>query len=111
VKGLLDEKRVRQVVKHALAVSNRDCRAILAHFLRLVRLERAQQTAKVESAMLLAADLKAVIKASLTRSYGPGLATVFSLRPSLIGGVRIQVGSDVYDGSVRARLEALEKSF
>jgi F0F1-type ATP synthase delta subunit len=29
----------------------------------------------------------------------------------LIGGVRIQVGSDVYDGSVRAGLAALEKSF
>jgi F0F1-type ATP synthase delta subunit len=29
----------------------------------------------------------------------------------LIGGMRIQVGSDVYDGSVLARLAALEKSF
>jgi F0F1-type ATP synthase delta subunit len=29
----------------------------------------------------------------------------------LIGGLRIQVGSDVYDGSVRARLASLEQSF
>jgi F0F1-type ATP synthase delta subunit len=29
----------------------------------------------------------------------------------LIGGMRIQVGCDVYDGSVRAALDALEKSF
>jgi F0F1-type ATP synthase delta subunit len=28
----------------------------------------------------------------------------------LIGGMRIQVGSDVFDGSVRAGLSALEKS-
>jgi F0F1-type ATP synthase delta subunit len=29
----------------------------------------------------------------------------------LIGGVRIQVGSDVYDGSILAGLVALENSF
>jgi F0F1-type ATP synthase delta subunit len=29
----------------------------------------------------------------------------------LIGGMRIQVGSDVYDGSVLARLAAFEKRF
>jgi F0F1-type ATP synthase delta subunit len=29
----------------------------------------------------------------------------------LIGGLRIRVGSDVYDGSIQARLKALEESF
>jgi F-type H+-transporting ATPase subunit delta len=33
------------------------------------------------------------------------------LNPALIGGMRIQVSSDVYDGSVRAGLESLQKSF
>jgi F-type H+-transporting ATPase subunit delta len=47
----------------------------------------------------------------LTHRYGPGLTTAFAERPELIGGMRIQVGCDVYDGSVRAGLEALEKSF
>ena len=37
--------------------------------------------------------------------------TIFGHRPALIGGMRIQVGSDVYDGSVRAGLAALEKKF
>ena len=51
------------------------------------------------------------IEAGLTRRYGPGLSTAFVQRPALIGGMRIQVGSDVYDGSVRAGLAALEQSF
>jgi F0F1-type ATP synthase delta subunit len=34
--------------------------------------------------------------------------TTFTENPTLLGGVRIQVGSDVYDGSIRARLNALE---
>ena len=42
---------------------------------------------------------------------GASLALPFAQRPELIGGMRVQVGCDVYDGSVRAWLEALEKSF
>jgi F-type H+-transporting ATPase subunit delta len=43
--------------------------------------------------------------------YGPGIKTQFGLKPALIGGMRIKVGSDVYDGSVQSELAALEESF
>ncbi len=46
--------------------------------------------------------------AAVTRAYGTGLETSFVENPALIGGVRLQVGSDVYDGSVRARLDSIE---
>jgi len=111
VNGLLDENRVRQVVQYAVAADYRSCPAILAHFHRLVKLHRAQHTAIVESATPLPPELQAATQAGLTRLYGPALATTFTERPSLIGGMRIQVGSDVYDGSVQAGLAALEKSF
>jgi len=109
--GLLDENRVRQVVQRVLAAKQRDGSAILAQLLRLVRIDRARHTAVIESAIPLSADVQAVIQAGLTRRYGPGLAMTFSQRPELIGGVRVQVGCDVYDGSVRAGLAALEKRF
>jgi F-type H+-transporting ATPase subunit delta len=50
VGGLLDENRVRQIVQRAVAISERDCPSILAHFLRLVKLDCAQRTATIESA-------------------------------------------------------------
>ena len=50
-------------------------------------------------------------KVDAIRLYGSELATSFIDRPSLIGGMRIQVGSDVYDGTVQSELAALEKSF
>jgi F-type H+-transporting ATPase subunit delta len=111
VGSLLDEDRARQVVQRVIASGRRDCPAILAHFLRLVRLDLSQHAANVESAGPLSADLQSAIQASLLRLYGSGLNMKFTLRPSLIGGVRIQVGSDVYDGSVLARLTAFEKGF
>jgi F-type H+-transporting ATPase subunit delta len=111
VKGLLDESRVRQAVQHLLASGKRNCPSILAHFLRLVKVDSARHTAAIESATPLPADLRNVVQTGLTHRYGPGLTVTFAERPELIGGVRIQVGCDVYDGSVRAGLEALEKSF
>jgi len=111
VNGLLDENRVRSVVQHVVAAGQRNGPAILSHFRRLVKLELAGHTATIESAEPLPPDLQDAVKADLALRYGPGLRTTFAHRPALIGGMRIQVGSDVYDGSVRAALSALEKSF
>lgn len=111
VNGLLDENHVRQVVQRVVAADHRDCRAILSQFGRLVKLELARHTATIESATLVPPDLRAAIEAGLTRRYGPGLTTTFIERPALIGGMRIQVGSDVYDGTVQSELAALEKRF
>ena len=111
VNGQLDEDRVRSVVQRIVAAGLHSCPAVLSHFRRLVKLELSRFTAIVQSAAPVPADLQAAIEAGLTRRYGPGLRTAFALQPALIGGMRVQVGSDVYDGSVRAGLAALEKSF
>jgi len=111
VNGLLDEGRVRRVVQGVLQSHRRGGYALLQRLLRLVKLDRSQHTAEVESATSLPADLQADVQADLTRAYGAGLRVSFAQRPALIGGMRIKVGSDVYDGSVKAGLDALEKSF
>jgi F0F1-type ATP synthase delta subunit len=111
VNDVLDENCAREVVQQVVTAGHRDCIAILTHFFRLVRLDREKHVANIESAIPLPADLQASVEAGLTRRYGPALATAFAHRPSLVGGMRIQVGFDVYDRSVLAGLEALEKSF
>ncbi len=111
VNGLVDEGRTRQVVQRMIESKRRGDLALLSHFRRLVKLEYARHTAEVESAVPLPSDLRASIQAGLARVYGPGISASFAHNPGLIGGMRIKVGSDVYDGSVRARLAALEKNF
>ena len=109
--GLLDENRVRQAVQRVVAAKPRGYLAMLSHFERLVKIELERRTAKVESPTALMPDLQANVQASLSRAYGPGLNISFAQNPDLIGGLRIKVGSDVYDGSVKARLTALEEQF
>ena len=108
VSDRLDDARVRQVANALSASGRRGAMAILAGFLRLVRIDRNQHLAVVESATSLPNDLKETVQARLLRVYGSGLATSFQQNADLIGGMRIKVGSDVYDGSVRRKLEALE---
>jgi len=111
VNGLLDESRVRQVAQRVIEARRRAGLALLSHFLHLVKLDRAQHTAEIESAVPLPDDLRSSILADLARRYGSGISVAFAENPALIGGMRIKVGSDVYDGSVKAGLAELEKSF
>jgi F-type H+-transporting ATPase subunit delta len=111
VGGLLDEGRARQVAERVAEARRRGSLAFLSHFRRLVTLDRARHLAVVESAAPLPPDLRATVEADVARAYGPGVSMSFADSPALIGGMRVRIGSDVYDGSVRAALAALEERF
>jgi len=111
VNGLLDEDRVRRAVHEVVARKPRGYNAILSHFERLVRLDIDRRSARVENAVETPPELMAALEASLARRYGPGLKTTFWINPELIGGLRVKVGSDLYDSSVLGRLNALRDSF
>jgi F-type H+-transporting ATPase subunit delta len=109
--GLLDEGLMRQMVQRVSETRNRNRLNVLSAFRRLVKRDWSRHTATVESAEPLPAAMQANIQAGLTRVYGSGLSTTFTHNPALIAGMRINVGSDVYDGSIKARLAALKARF
>jgi F-type H+-transporting ATPase subunit delta len=111
VDGVLDVARVRQAVTQLTKNKPRGYLGTLSAFRRLITLDAEEHTARIESATPLSPELQARLRAGLTRLYGPGLSTSFTHNSELIGGVRMQVGSDVYDGTVKGRLAALERSF
>jgi len=108
---LLDPGRVRQVLQRVTASKRRGYLAVLSRFRRLVKLDLDRHTAEVESAVPLPEDLRARVQSGLQRIYGPGMDIHFAHRPSLIGGMRVKVGSDVYDGIVQSELAVLERGF
>jgi F-type H+-transporting ATPase subunit delta len=111
VNGRLDENRARRTVEELLARKPRGYLAILSHFQRLVKLDVIRRAVLVESAAELSSEQEGQLKAQLSARYGQGLNFSFMRNPALLGGVRIKVGSDVFDGSVQGRLSALERSF
>ena len=111
VDGLLAEARVRQVVSRILETKPRGYFAILHFFQRLVKLDLDRRMARIESATPLPAETRAQLEAHLGRLYGEGLTIGHTVNPALVGGLRIRVGSDVYDGSIQGRLDRLRQAF
>lgn len=110
VDGKLDESRVRTVVSGVASSKPRGYIGMLDAFARLVANEVSRQRALVESASALSPATQTELQASLSKKYGRQLTLDFSVNPELLGGIRVKVGSDVWDGSVKARLEGLAAS-
>jgi F-type H+-transporting ATPase subunit delta len=111
VNGQLDDNRLRDLVSKLIETQPRDYRAILAAIQRLTRLEMARREVLVESATELTATEGQRISAGLAKDYGDKLTIRFTTNPDLLGGLRIKVGDDVLDGSVKGRLDRLSKAF
>ena len=111
VNGVLDDQRVRTAVAQVIERKPRGDLAILTHFQRLVRLELDRHSALIENAVETTPALRESLQANLTRRNGPGLNFAFQVNPALIGGLRVKVGADVFDGSVQGRLDDLKEQF
>jgi F-type H+-transporting ATPase subunit delta len=109
VGGNLDERRVRAVAQQILQTKKRGYLLLLKHFLHLLKHQYARHTAEIESAVLMPVDLRARVLDRLTKAYGP-VTTSFIHNPELIGGMRVKIGNDVYDGSVRSTLACLARN-
>lgn len=107
--GVLDENKVRQIVEEVMRAKPRGYLATLSHLQRLVKLDLDRRTATVESVVPLEGAQQEQVKSVLAKRYGPGLQFQFAQNPALIGGMRIKVGSDVFDGSIQGRLAQLQE--
>jgi len=109
--GNLSDDKVRETMKLLTEKKPRDYVAVLSHLNRLVKLDVQRRTAHVQSAVALNDSQQNQLKENLAKLFGKNLIYSFTENADLLGGMRVKVGSDVYDGSVRTRLAKLEESF
>ncbi len=109
--GRIDEAKIRAAFKKIAESKPRDYQAILHTLLNLVRLDEKSRQASIESATELDSDSRKRIEDNLNKQYGGGLSFEYSTNTELLGGVKIRVGNDVWDGSVQSRLERLADAF
>jgi F-type H+-transporting ATPase subunit delta len=107
--GRFDSSRASTIAEELVSSRPRGSYGTLKEFTRLVRLELEKHHAVIESAAALSPAEKTKIETDVRSRFGSELTTEFRVAPALIGGLRIQVGSDVWDGSVLARLEDLKQ--
>jgi F-type H+-transporting ATPase subunit delta len=109
--GQLDRGKIAALVQSLIAKTPRNYIGILQNYKQLLRLEIQKRHARIESATELSAETNSRILQNLKRKYGRDLTTEFVVNRELLAGMRIRVGSDVWDGSVRHRLESLRQQF
>ena len=107
----LNADRVRKAVRLLIDQKPRGYFGILQNLQRLVKLDEASRSARVESAVALGQAQQQDVRNSLKRLKGGDVTVEFATNPGLIGGMRVKIGDDVYDGSVRTRLTALSDNF
>ena len=108
--GKLQGDVVKDITRRVGESKPRGYLAILHEYGRLLRLEVGKRQATIESATELGAQTGAELIEDLRKKYGDDLTAEFKVNPDLIGGMRVKVGSDVWDGSVLARLTALKNA-
>ena len=111
VEGQLAEERVRQAVTLVIEKKPRGYFGILQELQRLVKLDVSSRSARVESAVALTDAQQQNIRKSLGRLKGGEVTVEFAENADLIGGMRVKIGDDVFDGSVKTRLATLSESF
>jgi F-type H+-transporting ATPase subunit delta len=106
--GEPDPGRISSLVDSLITQKPRNYINVLKHYKRLLRLELEKRHATVETSSEVDPAIRSEIIANLKTKYGNDLSTEFHVDPQLLGGMRVRVGNDVWDGSVRNRLERLQ---
>ena len=107
--GRVDEDVVRTIVAKLKKDQPRGFEGILHAYQRLLRLELERSHAVVESAVALEDSARSTVEADLQKKYDGALTVEYQVNPELLGGLRVRVGCDVWDGSVKGRLERLKE--
>ena len=107
VGGRLDQAKVAELVRQTIATKPRQYIPALKNLQRLIRMELARRHAVIESAVPLPPATSTKILGDLKARYGDDITSEFITNPGLIGGLRVKLGSDVWDGSILGRLNQI----
>jgi len=108
VEGLLGDRTLPAtvaLVRQSLSGSHRTVGVALASYQKIAAEVRGEGVATVRVARPLADADRERLAAALARSYGRTVHLNVIVDPEVIGGIRVEIGDDVIDGTVASRLD------
>jgi len=106
--GLLEGKTLpatKMLVGQAVTRQAGTVEAALEEYLGLAAEALEERVATVHTAKELSADEQQRLAAALGQQYGTEVQLHVVVDPGLIGGLRVEIGDDVIDGTVASRLD------
>ncbi len=105
--GRPDASKALSIADLLIKSAPRHSLQILKEYTKLIRLELEKHRALIESAVPVDESTRASVLKSLEKRDGGAVSLETKVDPSLIGGSRIRLGSEVWDATVISRLNAL----
>lgn len=93
------------LVKQALSGGYRTVTAALEEYQKVAAAVRNEGVATVRVAMPLTAEQETRLAAALARQYGREIHLNTLIDPEVIGGIKVEIGDDVIDGSIASKLD------
>ena len=110
VDGQISADRVTGVLGYIEKTQPAHQLTVLKSYRRLVTTELAKSLAVIEHAGAVSNSILQAIAASMTKKYGRAITASERTNPSLLAGLRVRVGDDVYESSVAGQLSVLAAS-
>jgi F-type H+-transporting ATPase subunit delta len=94
-----------KLVKQSISAGYRSVTVALEEYRSVAAAVQDERVAEVRSAHDLTEADRERLEQALARQYGRDVHLNVIVDPSLLGGLRVEIGDDVIDGSVVARLD------
>ena len=107
VEGRLTQERVTGVLEYVEKTKPANSLHVLKAYARLISAEVARNQAIVEHAGAVSPETLQSIASSLSKTYQRAITAAARPNPSLLAGLRVRVGDDVYESSLANQLSQL----
>jgi|ERR1700694_3805948 len=110
VNGAVSPEQVAGVLGYIEKVQPRHSLALLKLYHRAIVTEVAKSRAIVEHAGSISDTTLKLIETAMSRKYSRTVTATAQPSPKLLAGLRVRVGSDVYEANVSGQLAALSSA-
>jgi F-type H+-transporting ATPase subunit delta len=114
VEGLLTGRATNPTIvlaKRAVAARERTFGHTIEGYVTLAAAQKNRALATVRVAKPLSSDQRNRLRAALSKQIGREVAIQEVVDPDVMGGVRIEIGDEVFEGTVSDRMEAARRLF
>ena len=108
--GAVDAERVTGVLAYLEKHTPAKPVAVLKAYHRLIGIELAKTSAVVEHAGTLSDSVLSIIAGAMSQKYHRAVTATSSRDDSLLAGLRVRIGDDVYESTVSGHLDTLAAS-
>jgi F-type H+-transporting ATPase subunit delta len=108
--GKASAQTIRLVRQAATCPRDRRVGRVLESYLAVAAMRREQLTATVTAAVALDDAQRHRLAQALSRIYHRAVQITVVIDPAVVGGIRVQVGDEVVDGTILRRLQEAERA-